>query len=707
MRTSRTPTAFVSLQTKLLTALALGLGVVLLCALAGLGSAWLNLSTEVPREVAQASASEEISRHFRMQVQEWKNVLIRGHAEDMRSKYLAAFDKEGREVASATQALATAVADPQAAALARQFAEQHTLLEQHYRDALKGFAAAGYDTRVGDDAVRGMDRKPSDTLQALVERSKLLADVAVRRNSETARRSLVYSAALTVAAAFALVLVVGWWIRRSVVRPIEAVARTARSVAAGDLVATLQVRNRDEIGMLGQAMGQVVDTLTSVSSAQAEMAQRHEAGQLSYRMTADAFPGAYGRMVEDTNGLIGAQVQLIQQMLETMQRYAIGDMSVDMARLPGEKAQITEAMDATKRNLVAINSEIRALVEAASAGDFSRRGDAAGHQHDFRAMIDGLNRLMATADGNLEALSKLLRAIAAGDLTARMHGEFNGVFATMRDDANATAEQLADIVGRIQTAALSINSAASEIAAGNDDLSRRTEQQAASLEETAASMEELTSTVKQNAEHARQANQLAVGAASVASQGGAVVGQVVSTMNGIEISSKRIADIVSVIDGIAFQTNILALNAAVEAARAGEQGRGFAVVASEVRTLAQRSANAAKEIKGLIEASVGQVSNGSALVRQAGETMQDIVSSVQRVTDIMGEISAASQEQSAGIEQVNQTVTQMDEATQQNAALVEEATAAARAMEEQANGLSSAVAVFRTGAGKRGLAAAA
>ncbi|MEB1530866.1 methyl-accepting chemotaxis protein [Xanthomonas sp. WHRI 7945] len=707
MRIAPHPTAFVSLQTKLLSALALGLGVVLLCALAGLGSAWLNLSTDVPREVAQASASEQISRHFRMQVQEWKNVLIRGHAEDMRNKYLAAFDKEGRQVASATHALATTLADPQAAALARDFAEQHAALERHYRDALQGFAAAGYDTRVGDDAVRGLDRKPSDTLQALVERSTLLANAAVQRNSENARRSLVYSAALTVAAAFALVLVVGWWIRRSVVRPIEAVARTARSVAAGDLVTTLQVRNRDEIGMLGQAMGQVVDTLTSVSSAQAEMAQRHEAGQLSYRMTADAFPGAYGRMVEDTNGLIGAQVQLIQQMLETMQRYAIGDMALDMARLPGEKAQITEAMDATKRNLVAINGEIRALVEAAAAGDFSRRGDAAGYQHDFRAMIDGLNRLMATADGNLDALSRLLQAIAAGDLTARMHGEFNGVFATMRDDANATAERLADIVGRIQTAAMSIDSAASEIAAGNDDLSRRTEQQAASLEETAASMEELTSTVKQNAEHARQANQLAVGAASVAAQGGTVVGQVVSTMDGIETSSKKIADIISVIDGIAFQTNILALNAAVEAARAGEQGRGFAVVASEVRTLAQRSASAAKEIKGLIEASVGQVADGSALVRQAGATMQDVVSSVQRVTDIMAEISAASQEQSAGIEQVNQTITQMDEATQQNAALVEEATAAARAMEEQANGLSAAVTVFRTGARNPALAAAA
>ncbi|MFA4617145.1 methyl-accepting chemotaxis protein, partial [Xanthomonas perforans] len=247
----------------------------------------------------------------------------------------------------------------------------------------------------------------------------------------------------------------------------------------------------------------------------------------------------------------------------------------------------------------------------------------------------------------LSALSKLLQAIAAGDLTERMQGQFNGVFARMRDDANTTTAQLADIVGRIQHATLSINTAASEIAAGNNDLSQRTEQQAANLEETAASMEELTSTVRQNAEHARQANQLAIGAATVASQGGSVVAQVVTTMSGIEVSSKKIADIISVIDGIAFQTNILALNAAVEAARAGEQGRGFAVVASEVRTLAQRSAGAAKEIKHLIDDSVSKVAEGSVLVDQAGKTMADIVASVQRVTDIMGEISAASQEQSA------------------------------------------------------------
>ncbi|MCD9034029.1 methyl-accepting chemotaxis protein, partial [Luteimonas sp. Y-2-2-4F] len=263
----------------------------------------------------------------------------------------------------------------------------------------------------------------------------------------------------------------------------------------------------------------------------------------------------------------------------------------------------------------------------------------------------------------------------------RMDGQFHGVFATMRDDANRTAEQLTRIVGRIQAASGAIDTAAGEIASGNNDLSRRTEQQAASLEETAASMEELTSTVRQNAEHAQQANRLVIGAGDVATRGGQVVGQVVTTMREIEQASRRIAEIISVIDGIAFQTNILALNAAVEAARAGDQGRGFAVVAGEVRSLAQRAATAAKEIKTLIDDSVDKVGNGSTLAAQAGATMGEMVASVERVTGIMAEISAASQEQASGIEQVNRTIAQMDETTQQNAALVEEASAAARSME--------------------------
>nr|WP_269724180.1 methyl-accepting chemotaxis protein [Stenotrophomonas sp. SKA14] len=489
-----------------------------------------------------------------------------------------------------------------------------------------------------------------------------------------------------------------WAITRSLTRPLEGAVTLADGIASGRLDNVIDASGNDEVTQLLRSMQRMQMQVQAVMAAQGELARQHDAGSLSYRMDESAFPGDYGRMVHETNALVGSHVQVQNRLIEVMKHYARGDLSVDMDPLPGEKAAITQAMDETKSSLSAINSEIRRLATAAAAGDFSLRGDEDRFAYDFRDMVAGLNQLMQTTDENLVQVSTLLQAISRGDLTVRMHGDFHGVFARMRDDCNATVDQLKQIVGRIQASASSINLAAGEIASGNTDLSRRTEQQAANLEETAASMEELTSTVKQNAEHARQANQLAIGAHGVASQGGEVVGQVVTTMSAIEASSKKIAEIISVIDGIAFQTNILALNAAVEAARAGEQGRGFAVVASEVRTLAQRSAGAAKEIKGLIEDSVGKVADGSALVRQAGTTMGEIVASVQRVTDIMADISAASQEQSSGIEQVNQAVVQMDETTQQNAALVEEASAAARSMEEQANLLAEAVSVFRTGA---------
>ena len=491
------------------------------------------------------------------------------------------------------------------------------------------------------------------------------------------------------------VFALSWLIGNRIAGPLRTATRVAENIAAGRLDNPIGEQPRDESGRLLDSMARMQAQLHTVIAGQREMAQRHRQGEISYRIDASAVPGDYGHMVEDTNALVDEHVQTLHDILAVVQQYAVGNLRADVARYPGEKAAMTATVDAVKANLGRINDEIRRLAAAAAAGDFSQRGDAARFEHDFRAMVETLNAMMAVSDDNLGRLSALLAAIAEGDLTARMHGDFQGVFASMRDDANATVAQLTRIVGQIQAAASSITLASSEIAGGNSDLSRRTEQQAANLEETAASMEELTSTVRQNAEHARQANQLAIGATGVASQGGEVVGQVVATMSAIEASSRKIADIISVIDGIAFQTNILALNAAVEAARAGEQGRGFAVVASEVRTLAQRSAAAAKEIKGLIDDSVGNVAQGSALVGRAGATMAEIVASVQRVTDIMAEISAASQEQSAGIEQVNQTVMQMDETTQQNAALVEEATAAARAMEEQAVQLADAVAVFR------------
>jgi methyl-accepting chemotaxis protein len=292
------------------------------------------------------------------------------------------------------------------------------------------------------------------------------------------------------------------------------------------------------------------------------------------------------------------------------------------------------------------------------------------------------------------------RRIAQGDLAVPIEtrpGDTGSLMMAME----RMRDSLVEVVSGVRNGAETIASASQQISAGNHDLSSRTEEQASSLEQTAASMEELTSTVKQNSDNALQANRLAMSATEVAVRGGKVVSEVIATMGHIESSSKKIVDIIGVIDGIAFQTNILALNAAVEAARAGEQGRGFAVVASEVRNLAQRSAAAAKEIKELIADSVGNVNAGTAMVGTAGRTMEEIVTSVQRVTNIMSEITAATQEQTAGIEQINQAITQMDQVTQQNAALVEEATASAASLQEQAGSLVQAVGVFKLGSESR------
>jgi len=344
---------------------------------------------------------------------------------------------------------------------------------------------------------------------------------------------------------------------------------------------------------------------------------------------------------------------------------------------------------------VIAENEVAGIVEAAARGDFSMRLNLDGKEGFLRHLGVDINRLMQTSETSLNEVVRVLGALSRGDLTETIDNDYSGIFGRLKNDSNTTVEKLKDIISQIKDATDSINTGTKEIASGNNDLSHRTEQQAASLEQTAASMEQLISAVQHNAANARQADRLAVDASDIAGKGVAVVGQVVMTMDEINESSRKIGDIISVIDDIAFQTNILALNAAVEAARAGEQGRGFAVVAVEVRNLAQRAATAAGEIKDLISDSVNRVSEGSKLVSQAGLTMEEIVASIRGVTDMMAEITAASAEQSSGIEQVNQAITEMDDVTQQNAALVEQAAAAAESLEEQAQNLVVAVSSFK------------
>ena len=474
-------------------------------------------ATAVRVDVANEQAAGALLAEFRLQVQEWKNTLLRGKDAEQRNKYWSAFQKSEADVARKAAALRDSLPDGAERALLAKFTEAHARMGLDYRKGFEAYSASDGDMSVGDTAVKGKDRAPAELLDQAGKQISARTVAALQAANDGSKQATLLSVALLAVGA-AGAIAAGAAMARAIVRPIEYAVEAAQRVAAGDL------RHDIDLG---------------------KNAARDETGRL----------------------------------LEAMQQMTSG---------------------------------LRGLI----------------------------NQVHAGAD--------------------------------------------------------SIAGASGEIASGNLDLSRRTEQQAASLEETASSMEQLMATVKQNADNARQANQLAASASHTAVTGGAVVAEVVQTMDSISASANKIVDIIGVIDGIAFQTNILALNAAVEAARAGEQGRGFAVVASEVRNLAQRSAGAAKDIKQLINDSVAKVDAGSALVGRAGASMGDIVDSVRRVTDIMAEISSASTEQESGIAQVNLAITEMDSTTQQNAALVEQAAAAAQAMQQQTVALTAVANQFMT-----------
>lgn len=411
----------------------------------------------------------------------------------------------------------------------------------------------------------------------------------------------------------------------------------------------------------------------------------------------------------DTNKLMGANIDVFHKN-PAHQRHMVGaltstysgeivvggrtfSLTANPITVDGERlGTVVEWLDRTAE--VSIEKEIDVVIDAAGRGDLTKQISLDDKDGFFKNLSGGVNTLVSTVEVALNDTLRMLGAMSRGDLTERITREYQGSFGQLKDDANTTADKLTEVIGNVRSSSGAITSAANEIAQGNADLSQRTEEQASSLEETASSMEEMTSVVKQSADNAESANGLASEAQVKASRGGEVVSQAVGAMDEINTASKKISDIIGVIDEIAFQTNLLALNAAVEAARAGEQGRGFAVVAGEVRNLAQRSAGAAKEIKDLIRDSVTKVDDGTRLVNESGETLTEIVDAVEKVSTMIRDISEAAREQTSGIEQVNVAITQMDEMTQQNAALVEEASAAGEAMADQARNMNTMMEFF-------------
>jgi len=542
-----------------------------------------------------------------------------------------------------------------------------------------------------------------DTVQGAIEKHiQFLVNIGINaeRFAEQTRKSALLWNYVLVAVSIMIMVAAIIWILRGLLHQLGGepahLSEVADKVARGDLSGQFVVRFGDNSSAMS-SLQRMVDAIRLLVVDTDILSAAAVEGKLETRADTGKHQGAYRKIIQGVNGTLDAVIGPLDVAADYVNRIAHGDIPPKIAgTYNGDFNAIKDNLNTAIDAVNALLADTNRLSLAAIEGQLETRADASKHHGDFRRIIEGVNTTLDTVIGSVKDVMRVLAALREGDLTQKITNEYSGMFGHLKHDLNQTIENLHTIVSQIHNATGSIHIESRTIAMGNNDLSGRTEQQAASIGETAASMDALTVAVKQNAENAKQANHLALDATDIAVNSGFVVKQAVATMNQISTSSRKIADIIGIIDGLAFQTNILALNAAVEAARAGEQGRGFSVVASEVRSLAQRSAASAREIKILIEDSVSKVTSGSRLIDETGMTMDTIVASIKHVTDIIGEITIASQEQSSGIEQINRAISHMDETTHQNSALVEQTAAASKSLEEHScNMLSDAIRVFK------------
>jgi methyl-accepting chemotaxis protein len=616
-----------------------GISTFLLLAAAAVGFWEFNVDLQAFEEVRLSQNNaidvEATESDFKKQVQEWKDTLLRGKKPEALTQYWGNFEQRERQVGDEAERLSHNISEPEAAQLVMQFIAAHKSMGDAYRRGLQQFKDHQFDSAAGDAAVAGMDRAPTDLLTKAKERLVSQASARATEVKEHAYRAIRASVALLMAAAALGVLVFLVAVQRGISKPLVRLNGAMLEMVGGSLDIVIPgMDRRDEIGSMANAVSVFRENLVRNARLEAEK------GQAEKRAAAER-EAAMQKMASDFEAAIGG------------------------------------------------------IVEAAIAGDFSQRVALEGKSGLVLNVGTSINCLCDNIANALDDLAVMLGALSQGDMTRRITADYHGQFATLKENANATAQGIGSTISQIKQSAREVSNASAEISTSTTDLSQRTEEQAASLEETSASMEEISATVKKNAENAQHANQSAVATQGVADRGGQVVAKAVKAMARIEDSSRKISDIIGVIDEIARQTNLLALNAAVEAARAGEAGRGFAVVASEVRSLAQRSSQAAKDIKDLITNSNGQVKEGVELVNEAGTALTEIVAAIKGVTQIVADIASASAEQSTGIEQVNKALAQMDEVTQQNSALVEENAATAKTLEHQSSAMDERVGFFR------------